>query len=71
MRTKTLDQMRDERDTRQHVSDGMLALVKRAGRLVIPLDALQDLKEGDTLSIESVPGEGLIFTFAAKVPEAG
>ena len=63
--SKTLDMMRQEREMRQHVSEAMLALVKRAGRLVVPLEALQDLTQGDSLAIEVVPGEGLIFTYVA------
>lgn len=48
---------------RQTVQDALMALVKRAGAegLAIPLEALQDLRAGDSIGIEVLPGQGLLL----------
>lgn len=70
-RLKTLGEMQAERERRRHTDDAILALVKRAGKLPIPIDALQDLQAGDSMSITVLPGEGLLLEYVRVEPEAG
>lgn len=60
-----MQKAREEREMRRHVGDSLMALVKRAGAegLAIPISALRDLKAGDSMAIEVVPGEGLLLRY--------
>jgi hypothetical protein len=61
-KVRSLQEERMAREMRQHVNDALMVLVRREGRLWIPLAELRQLRSEAGISIEASP-EGLRLTY--------